>query len=151
MTPRASVRRHVVIDRAAEEIWAVVGRPDLLHLWFPGIEDCTVDGDRRDITLATGVSMSEQILTNDPVQRRFQYSLSGGLFKEHLATIEVIEIGPASSMVVYATDAAPATMALVLAGGAAAALDELRRQFEMGTGPAIEAASPTGSTTRGAR
>ncbi|MDZ7677959.1 MAG: SRPBCC family protein [Acidimicrobiales bacterium] len=145
MSTRASVRRHVIIERPAHEVWSVVGRPELLHLWFPGIDECTVDGDQRDITLATGVSMTERILTNDPVQRRFQYALSGPLFHEHLATIDVIELDTTSSLVVYATDAAPATMALVLAGGAGAALDELRRQFESSVGPAVDAvrSSPT--------
>ncbi|MFP4512016.1 MAG: SRPBCC family protein [Acidimicrobiales bacterium] len=139
MSTRASIRRHVVIERPAHEVWSVVGRPELLHLWFPGIDECTVDGDQRDITLATGVSMTERILTNDPVQRRFQYTLSGPLFDEHLATVDAIELDTDSSLVVYATDAAPATMALVLAGGAGAALEELRRQLESGVGPAIDA------------
>ena len=148
MTPRASVRRHVVIDRPADAVWAVVGRPELLHLWFPGIVSTVVEGDQREVTLATGLSMSERILTNDPLQRRFQYSLSGALFQEHLATIDVIELGATSSMLVYSTDAAPATMALVLGGGAGSALEELRRQLEAGAGPAVDAA--LGATTQGA-
>lgn len=148
MSTRASIRRHVVVERSADEVWAVVGRPELLHLWFPGIESCVVDGDRRDVALATGLSMTERILTRDPLQRRFQYSLSGSLFQEHLATIDVIELDPTTSMLIYSTDAAPATMALVLGGGAGAALDEVRRQLESQVGPAVEAALR--STTRGA-
>ena len=37
---RASERRQRVIDVSADRAWAVVGRPELLHLWFPGIVAC---------------------------------------------------------------------------------------------------------------
>lgn len=137
---RASVRRERRIDRPAGLVWEVVGRPELLHLWYPGIEACTVDGDVRTIALATGMTLEEQIVTLDPVQRRFQYRVTGGLFHEHLATVDVIDLGEDRALVVYGTDAAPATMALVLGGGAGAALDELARQMAADSGPALDAA-----------
>lgn len=136
---RASIRREGRIARPADEVWAVVGRPDLLHLWFPGIVDCRVDGDTRVITTGTGVEMPEQILTNDAIQRRFQYRITAPLFQDHLATIDVIDLGDGTSLVVYSTDATPATMALVISGGTGGAIDELRRQLESGSGPAIDA------------
>jgi carbon monoxide dehydrogenase subunit G len=135
----ATVRRHVRIARPAAEVWEVVGRPDLLATWFPGIDDCIVDGDTRTITLGTGMILTEQILTNDPVQRRFQYALSGGLFRDHRATLDVIDLDDGTCLVVYATDADPSTMALVLGGAQGGALEELRRQFEAGAGPALDA------------
>ncbi len=138
---RATTRRQVRIARPADEVWGVVGRPGLLHLWFPGIVDCVVEGDRRQVTVATGVTMNELILTNDPVLRRFQYQLTGPLFTDHLASIDVIDLEDDTCVVIYATDADPATMALVLGGAAGAALDELRRQFETGQGAAVEAAA----------
>ncbi len=138
---RASVRREVVVAAPADAVWAVVGRPDLLHLWFPGVVACTVDGHRRTITLATGVTQHEAILTNDPVQRRFQYRAVGGLFREHLASVDVVSLGADRCLVTYASDADPATLAVVLGGATAGALAELRRQVEAGTGPAVDAAS----------
>jgi hypothetical protein len=138
-TVRGSVRRHIHIERPAAEVWEVAGRPDLLHLWFPGIDACSVDGSTREVTVGTGVTMHEEILTDDPVQRRFQYRLSGPLFHEHLGTLDVIELDPGSSLVIYQQDCDPATMALVLGGAAGGALDELKRQLERGSGPAVEA------------
>lgn len=146
---RATTRRHVRIDRPPDEVWEVLGRPELLHLWFPGIVDCVVGGDRRDITLATGLTMGEQILTNDPVLRRFQYRIDGHLFNDHLASIDLIDMEDGTSLVIYATDADPATMTLVLGGATGAALDELRRQIEAGAGPAVEAARATGERAHG--
>jgi uncharacterized protein YndB with AHSA1/START domain len=137
---RGSVRHHVRIARPGGEVWDVVGRPELLHHWFPGIVDCTVDGRRREITTGTGGTMVEELLTNDPIQRRFQYRLTGGLFTDHLATIDVIDLGDGTSIVLYAQDVEPASLAIVLGGGAAGALDELRRQVEAGAGPAVDAA-----------
>jgi uncharacterized protein YndB with AHSA1/START domain len=136
---RGSIRREGRIGRSADEVWAVVGRPDLLHLWFPGITSCSVDGTTRTITTATDQTMVEDIVTNDPLQRRFQYRIRSALFKDHLATIDVVDLGDDTSLVLYATDADPATMALVISGGTGGAIDELRRQMESGSGPALDA------------
>lgn len=123
----------------AATAWSVVGRPELLHHWFPGIVDCTVEGDQRTVTLGSGIVLAETIVTNDPLQRRFQYRVVGPLLREHLATIDVHDLGPDDCLVTYATDAAPAAMALVLGGATHSALEELRRQLESGTGPALDA------------
>lgn len=138
---RASVRREVVVEVDAAAAWRVIGRPELLHHWFPGVVACEVVGDTRTVTLATGLSLDEAILTNDALARRFQYRITGGLFTEHLGTIDVIALGPGRCLVTYGSDAAPATMAVVLGGATGAALAELRRQLEARAGPAVEAAA----------
>ena len=74
--------------------------------------------------------MPEEILVNDPVQRRFQYRITAPLFRHHRGTIDVIDLGDETSLVVYATEADPLTMALTIGGGTAGALDELRRILE---------------------
>ncbi len=135
---RASVRRERIIQVPAAQAWEIVGRPDLLHLWFPGIVACEIDGDTRTITLGSGIRLPETILTNDPLERRFQYRIAGGLFAEHLGTIDVIEVDALRCLVIYSSDADPATMAVVLGGATNGALEELARQLESGTGPALD-------------
>jgi Polyketide cyclase / dehydrase and lipid transport len=130
---RGSVRREAVIGVDADTAWRVVGRPDLLHHWFPGVVACEVAGNVRTVTLATGLTFEETILTCDPLLRRFQYSIAGGLFTEHLASLDVIALDETSCLVTYASDAAPATMAVVLGGATRDALVELRRLLEAGT------------------
>jgi hypothetical protein len=148
---RGSVRREVTIAVDAAVAWAVVGRPELLHLWFPDIVDCRVEGDRRTITLASDLTMVERILTNDQIQRRFQYRVEGGMFAEHLASVDVIGLTHRSCLVTYANDADPAPLAVVLGGATERALAELRRQLEAGRGPAVDAVGHRHVTPEGAQ
>jgi uncharacterized membrane protein len=137
---RASARRERRIPVGADEAWAVVRRPELLHLWFPGLTHCVVEGGQRTVTTGAGLTLVEDLLLCDDLQRRFQYRISGGFFREHLATIDVIELGTDECLVIYASDADPATMAVILGGVMEAALAELAGQLESGTGPAVDAA-----------
>lgn len=131
-TNRASVRRDVRIDRPAEQVWALAGDPARVHEWFPGITSCSVKGDERMITTAAGHVLTEKILTLDPLQRRLQYETDWPMCRQHLGTLDVLEIDEGSCLVVSGTDAEPATMALVIAGATGAALGHLRDLLEGG-------------------
>ncbi|MDE3085574.1 MAG: SRPBCC family protein [Acidobacteriota bacterium] len=127
---RGSVRSELRIGRPADDLWAIVGDPGRLAEWFPGVASCTVDGDERVVTTDAGLSMPEQLLTVDRLQRRFQYRITAPLFREHLSTVDVHDLGDGTSLVVYSVDAEPSVMALVLGGAAAAALERLRAMTE---------------------
>jgi uncharacterized protein YndB with AHSA1/START domain len=129
-----SIRHQIRIERPADDVWELVGDAERLHDWFPGVISCEVDGNQRVIVLGSGIPMPEEILVNDPVQRRFQYRINAPMFAFHRGTIDVIELDPASCLVVYSTDADPRTMALTIAGGTAGALDELKRQMDHSDG-----------------
>jgi hypothetical protein len=125
-----SIRHERRIARRADDVWALVGDPARLAEWFPGIVASVVDGSTRVITTGAGIPMPEEILVNDPVQRRFQYQVTAPLFRYHRGTIDVIDLGDDTSLVVYSTDADPRTMALTIGGATAGALDELGRIME---------------------
>ncbi len=125
-----SIRHETRIRRSAHDVWQLVGDPARLYEWFPGIASSPVDGTSRLITTDAGLPMPEEILVVDPVQRRFQYRLTSPVIKHHRGTIDVIELDDATCVVVYSTEADPRAMALVIGGGTAGALDELRRQME---------------------
>ena len=129
-SPRGSVRRQVRIARPPADVWAIVGDAARLPEWFPGIVDCTVDGTTRVITTGSGIPMPEQLLTIDSVLRRFQYRITSSLFREHLSTIDVLDLDDGTSLVVYSVDAEPSTMALVIGGAAGNALEHLRVMME---------------------
>jgi hypothetical protein len=128
----ATVRRELRIDRPPDQVWATLGDPATIHEWFPGIVASTVEGDVRTITLGSGVPLAEDIVTIDPVLRRFQYRITGGLFRHHLGTVDVLDLHDGTCMAVYSTDAEPDVMALVIGGASGAALHELKRQFDSG-------------------
>jgi hypothetical protein len=125
-----SIRHHIRIHRPAADVWALVGDPARLHEWFPGVTACQVNGTTRVITLGSGLPMPEEILVNDAIQRRFQYRITAPMFQYHRGTIDVLDLGDDTCVVVYTTDADPRTMALTIGGGTAGALDELKRQME---------------------
>ena len=125
-----SIRNEIRIRRPASEVWALAGDATRLHEWFPGIVACAVDGTTRVITTGAGLPMPEEILVVDPVQRRFQYRITAPMFRHHRGTIDVIDLGDDTCLVVYSTEADPRAMALTIGGGTAGALEELKRQFE---------------------
>ena len=127
---RGSVRRHVRIGRSADQVWERIGDPARLHEWFPGIATCTVDGSTRVVATAAGVPIPEQIVTNDALQRRFQYRITGPMVRQHVSTLDVLDLGDGTCVVAYAADADPSTLALVIAGAAGDALEHLRHLME---------------------
>lgn len=128
-----TLRHEICVARSAADVWALAGAASKLHHWFPGIVDCTVDGNSRVIITGSGAAMSEEILVCDNTQRRFQYRLTTPLFKHHRGTIDVIALTDESCIVVYSTEADPRAMALVIGGGTAGALRELKRLMERDT------------------
>ena len=125
-----SIRHEIRINRPAAQVWELAGDPARLHEWFPGIVSSQVNGTSRVIVTGAGMPMPEEILVNDQIQRRFQYQLKVPIFKHHRGSIDVIDLGDETCLVVYGTEADPRSMALVIAGGTAGALDELKRQME---------------------
>lgn len=118
----ATVRRELRIEADPEAPWGIISNPGAIHEWFPGIiaseVSSDVDGVFRTVTLGTGLQLVERVITNDPLLRRFQYRIDGGLFREHLGTADVIDLRDGTCLLVYSTNAEPAVLALVI--GAAA-------------------------------
>ena len=139
---RGSARHAVQLDRDPDQVWALLGAPDRVHEWFPGIASCTVDGDQRVVVTGSGIPMPEQLLTVDPVLRRFQYRITAPMFTEHLSTIDVHCLRDGSCLAVYSVDADPAPLALVIAGAARAGLENLDRLLAAAHGQAAPAPAP---------
>ena len=130
----ATVRRHVRINRPATDVWAILGDAAALPRWFPGIVDAKVDGVIRVVTTGTGLPMPEEIITCDPLLRRFQYRITAPMFRHHLSTIDVIDLDDGTTLAVYAVDAEPSVLALTIGGAAGAGLEALKTMLEQGEG-----------------
>ena len=126
----ATVRYERRIKASPDTVWNLVRDPRSIPEWFPGITSCDVVGKVRTIHLANGISMPEEIIISDDLLRRFVYRVTSPLYRSHLGTIDVIEIGPKDSLCIYSTTAEPDVLALVIGGGSAGALDEIQRLAE---------------------
>jgi hypothetical protein len=111
-------------------VWPLIGDPTAIAGWFPGMVDAQVDGSVRVITTAAGIPLPEEIVTVDPILRRFQYRVTAPLLRNHLGTVDVFDLRDGRSLVSYSTDAEPDPVALIIGGATGNALHELKRQLE---------------------
>ncbi len=111
-----------------------MGDATALPRWFPGIVDAKVDGAVRIVTTGTGLPMPEEIITCDPLLRRFQYRITAPMFRHHLSTIDVIDLEDGTTLAIYAVDAEPSVLALTIGGAAGAGLEHLKTMLEQGEG-----------------
>jgi hypothetical protein len=130
LTGVGSVRRTQFIRRAAADVWQLVGAPERLHEWFP-VSSTKVEGAKRWVTLPSGITFEEDIVTLDHELRRFQYRIvNNPIVTFHLATVDVVEDGPDRCLVSYSTDMEPEVLALPIGGAAGQALRRLREIYE---------------------
>jgi hypothetical protein len=126
-----TMRQETWIDRGADDVWALIRDPGGVTAWFPQMTAVKVEGDRRTITLASGLDLVEDFVVWDAL-RRFQYRLRGPLpVEHHLASIDVIADGPDRCLVVYATDVEPHALTLILDGAVNDALAQLKHVMEV--------------------
>ncbi len=127
------MRRHIFIDANADTVWSLVGEPGRLHDWFP-TTSTKLEGSKRWITLASGITFEEDIVTLDHDLRRFQYRIvNNPIITQHLGTVDVIPDGDDRCVVIYSTDMEPEVLALPIAGAAGVGLEALKRRFEKTT------------------
>jgi hypothetical protein len=127
----ASLRSHVRIARPADEVWRVVSDAGAISTWFPAIERSTATASTRTIELTGGLTLEEDIVTNDPELRRFQYRIRPGALpvERHLGTIDVIADGD-ESIVVYSTEIEPDSLAPVMAPAIEGGVQGLKAHLE---------------------
>lgn len=127
----ASARSHIRIAKPAGEVWAAVTDPTAIKDWFPGLANCTSEGNMRHVWVANGMEVDEEIVTNDGNLRRFQYKLVPGVVpvEHHLATIDVLDDGD-GSLVVYGIDVQPEGFGGAMQQTADAAMAGLKAHFE---------------------
>ncbi|HEX7353485.1 MAG TPA: SRPBCC family protein [Mycobacteriales bacterium] len=111
----ATLRATVRIDRPADAVWAVVSDAGSISSWFTGITASRLEGAVRTIELGPGMELVEDVVTNDPDLRRFQYAITKAPFPidRHLGTVDVLDVD-GSTLVVYSTEIAPDDLAAVM-------------------------------------
>ncbi len=123
----ATHRAHVIIDASPDALWQIISDAPRVADWFPAMSASEGSASRRTVTLGSGERLEEVVLTSDSILRRFQYSIAGGDLpvEHHLGTIDVIQLAPSQSLLVYGTDIEPASLAEALGPAIEAAVDGL--------------------------
>jgi hypothetical protein len=130
----ASLRSTVRIARTAEEVWRSVSDAAGISAWFPGIEHATAGDGTRSCTLAGGHELQEDVVNVDHDLRRFQYKITGGMPVDyHLGTVDVLEDGAESSLVVYSTEITPDSLADIMGPSIEGGVGGLKAHLEGGS------------------
>lgn len=126
----ASLRSTARIGRPADEVWKVVSDAAGISAWFPGIEQATVSGSTRTVTMGDGMALEEDIVTVDDALRRFQYRITGGMpVEHHLGTVDVLEDGD-GALVVYSTEVSPDSMGELMGPAVEGGVQGLKAHLE---------------------
>lgn len=109
----ASIRKEILIEVPAEEVWAAVRDVGEVHRRLaPGaVSDVRLDGDTRVVTFSNGLVVRELIVDIDDDSQRFAYAAVGGRARHHNATMQVFTEGGHRSRLVWITDLLPNELA----------------------------------------
>jgi len=105
----ATVHREVEINRSREFVWDAIRDVGAIHKRLvPGfVLDCRLEGDSRMVTFRNGMVVKELIVSVDDQTYRHVWSVRGGSFTHHNASVQVFVEGDNSSRVVWIADFMP--------------------------------------------
>lgn len=83
--------RECMLDMPAADAWAVLRDPLGAGRAFAGVlVDVKLDGDVRDVTFANGNVIGERIVAVDDERMRIAYTVVGGRFEHHHASMQIV-------------------------------------------------------------
>jgi carbon monoxide dehydrogenase subunit G len=109
----ASIRKEIVVESHAEDVWAAVRDVGALH-WrlVPGfVVDTRLEADARIVTFGNGMVIRELIVDLDDEARRLAWSARGGRLTHHNASVQVFADGEGRSRLVWIADLLPDELA----------------------------------------
>jgi len=93
----ATIYRDISIEAAAEDVWAALRDPANVARVFAGVlTDARMENDVRWVTFANGDVIEERVISVDDARMRIAYTVGGGRFEHHHATMQVVPEVPAA-------------------------------------------------------
>jgi Polyketide cyclase / dehydrase and lipid transport len=128
----ASVRREIVIDARAEQVWEALRDWGALHVRLvPGFAtDARLDGEDRIVTFSNGTVLRERLVHLDDDARRLVWSIADRPYTHHNASAQVFADGPDRSLFVWVADFLPDELAGRAAPLMEQALGVIKRTLE---------------------
>src|SRR2546426_9809619 len=92
----ACIRKEILLDASAENVWAAVRDVGALHeRLVPGfVVDTRLEGDARIVPFGNGMVVRELIADLDDEARRLARSARGGPLTHHNASVPALADGP---------------------------------------------------------
>ena len=105
----ASIRKEILLDVRAEDVWDAVRDVGALHTRLvPGfVTDTRLEKGARIVTFGNGMVVRELIVDLDDTARRLVWSASGGRLSHHNAAAQVFADGDTRSRLVWTADLLP--------------------------------------------
>jgi polyketide cyclase/dehydrase/lipid transport protein len=128
----ASVRREIVIERPAAQVWEALADVGALHtrLVKGFVADCRLEPGARVVTFANGMVARELIVDVDAGSRRIAWAVVGTTLSHHNASAQALAEGEAACRVVWIADFLPDENAARVAGMIEAGLAAMKRTLE---------------------
>jgi hypothetical protein len=131
----ASIRKEILIDVPAEEVWAAVRDVGAVHqrLARGFVVDTRLDADARVVTFANGQIVRELIVDVDDKMLRLAYAAIEGRARHHHASMQVVAEGADRSRLVWITDVLPGDLATPIGALMEQGADAMKRTLERRT------------------
>ena len=109
----ASIRKEILLDARAEDVWDAVRDVGALHTRLvPGfVTDTRLEKGARIVTFGNGIVVRELIVDLDDTARRLVWSASGGRLSHHNAAAQVFADGDKRSRLDWTADLLPDELA----------------------------------------
>jgi hypothetical protein len=100
--------RELTLNIDAARAWGALRNPGEIARAFAGVlVDAVLDGDVRTVTFANGVVAEERIIAIDEPRMRIAYTVGGGRFEHHHASIQIVPEAPGRCRFVWISDFLP--------------------------------------------
>lgn len=104
----ATLYRDIPVETAAEDAWAALRDPANVARVFAGVLiDVRTENELRWVTFADGAVIEERVIAVDDAHMRIAYTVVGGRFEHHHATVQVVAQTPQQCRVVWISDFKP--------------------------------------------
>ncbi|RAR61113.1 polyketide cyclase/dehydrase/lipid transport protein [Paraburkholderia unamae] len=104
----ATLYRDIPVETAAEDAWAALRDPANVARVFAGVLiDVRTENELRWVTFADGTVIEERVIAVDDAHMRIAYTVVGGRFEHHHATVQVVAQTPQQCRVVWISDFKP--------------------------------------------
>jgi Polyketide cyclase / dehydrase and lipid transport len=132
----ATVRKSVLIERPASDVWDAVSDAGQLHIRVaPGMVTNTTleeEGEVRIVTFANGIVLKEYMISNDAETMRLAWSAQSDQWTHHNASLQIFAAGHSHCEAVWTADVLPHSVGAVMDQFLTAGLSAMKVHMENG-------------------